>query len=241
MNLISVTFNQPVDVSAAALSIWNESDGQTPVSLDGVAFDYNDQTHQATWDFSSVGDLPSGYYTLSLNAAEMEAADGSALPTDLSFDHQIYIAIPGDANLDGEVDLLNDAFELVGNLGVESGATWQDGDFNGDGAVDLLEDAFLLVGSLDRSVAEPTGFANESENVSTVLVDAPQPLNNLSSGVTEQNGIATLSGGTGDDTFRAGQGSDAHDGGTGLTLSITAKLKRPSRWTCKTATSTLAI
>ena len=192
LNSISVTFNQPVDVSAAALSIWNESDGQTPVSLDGVAFDYNDQTHQATWDFSSVGDLPSGYYTLSLNATEMEAADGSALSTDLSFDHQIYIAIPGDANLDGEVDLLNDAFELVGNLGVESGATWQDGDFNGDGAVDLLGDAFLLVGSLSRSVAEPTGFANESESVSTVFVDAPQPLNNLSSGVTEQNGIATL-------------------------------------------------
>ena len=192
LNSISVTFNQPVDVSAAALSIWNESDGQTPVSLDGVAFDYNDQTHQATWDFSSVGDLPSGYYTLSLNATEMEAADGSALSTDLSFDHQIYIAIPGDANLDGEVDLLNDAFELVGNLGVESGATWQDGDFNGDGAVDLLGDAFLLVGSLSRSVAEPTDFANESESVSTVFVDAPQPLNNLSSGVTEQNGIATL-------------------------------------------------
>ena len=50
----------------------------------------------------------------------------------------------GDANLDGTVDVLNDAFVFVANLGrpVES---WSDGDFSGDGFVNVLDDGFLLI------------------------------------------------------------------------------------------------
>lgn len=53
----------------------------------------------------------------------------------------------GDANLDGTVDVLGDAFTLVGNLG-QSATSWSQGDFNGDGVVDVLGDAFILVGNL---------------------------------------------------------------------------------------------
>ena len=53
----------------------------------------------------------------------------------------------GDANLDGTVNVLGDAFTLVGNLG-SSVTSWADGDANGDGRVDVLGDAFLLVGNL---------------------------------------------------------------------------------------------
>ena len=66
------------------------------------------------------------------------------------------MAIPGDATLDGRVDVLGDAFELVGNLGTTGGATFAQGDFDGDGDVDMLGDAFILVGNLGRSVIPPT-------------------------------------------------------------------------------------
>ena len=53
----------------------------------------------------------------------------------------------GDANLDGVVDILEDAFTLVGNLGT-SVNSWSQGDFDGNGVVDVLGDAFPLVGNL---------------------------------------------------------------------------------------------
>ena len=46
--------------------------------------------------------------------------------------------VPGDANGDGSVDLLD--LDILGaNFGLTSGATVAEGDFNGDGAVDLLD------------------------------------------------------------------------------------------------------
>ena len=46
--------------------------------------------------------------------------------------------LPGDANSDGEVGLVD--LDILGqHFGVESGATVSDGDFNGDGAVSLVD------------------------------------------------------------------------------------------------------
>ena len=59
----------------------------------------------------------------------------------------------GDVNLDGTVNVLGDAFTLVGSLGTASGAGWADGDLNADGAVNVLGDAFPLVGNLGSSNA----------------------------------------------------------------------------------------
>ena len=56
----------------------------------------------------------------------------------------------GDFNCDGEVDVLNDAFILVGSLG-SSVMSYSDGDANLDGTVDVLDDAFVLVGNLGMS------------------------------------------------------------------------------------------
>ena len=56
----------------------------------------------------------------------------------------------GDFNLDGTVDVLRDAFALVGSLGT-SVSSYGDGDINLDGVVDVLRDAFLLVGNLGRT------------------------------------------------------------------------------------------
>ena len=56
----------------------------------------------------------------------------------------------GDANLDGVVDVLEDAFTLVGNLS-DSATSWSQGDFDGNGVVDILGDAFPLVTNLGFS------------------------------------------------------------------------------------------
>jgi hypothetical protein len=53
----------------------------------------------------------------------------------------------GDVNLDGIVNVLGDAFALVGNLN-NPATSWSQGDLNADGTVNVLGDAFALVGNL---------------------------------------------------------------------------------------------
>lgn len=59
----------------------------------------------------------------------------------------------GDIDLDGSVDVLNDAFILISNLGSTSGG-YANGDLNADLAIGVLGDAFRLVAEL--------GLANNS-------------------------------------------------------------------------------
>ena len=61
----------------------------------------------------------------------------------------------GDVNLDGSVDVLGDAFTLIGNLN-NPAAVYAQGDLNLDGRVDVLSDAFLLIGNLGKSNAAST-------------------------------------------------------------------------------------
>ena len=63
---------------------------------------------------------------------------------------------PGDLNCDGTVNVLGDAFALVGSLG-SMVMSYADGDVNFDGNVNVLGDAFILVGNLGMS-NEPTGI-----------------------------------------------------------------------------------
>ena len=57
---------------------------------------------------------------------------------------------PGDLNCDGTVNVLGDAFILVGSLG-SAVSSYSEGDINFDGTVNVLGDAFILVGSLGLS------------------------------------------------------------------------------------------
>lgn len=73
--------------------------------------------------------------------------------------------LPGDANGDGVVDLLD--LDIVGaNFGLAEGATIGDGDFNGDGAVDLID--LDILGRFFRltldgdSIPEPHGLVAAS-------------------------------------------------------------------------------
>ena len=56
----------------------------------------------------------------------------------------------GDVNLDGTVDVLGDAFDLIGFLGASATSRSQ-GDLNANGIVEVLGDAFLLIGQLGQS------------------------------------------------------------------------------------------
>ena len=58
----------------------------------------------------------------------------------------------GDVNCDGRVDVLQDAFALIANLGATVDR-YRDGDLNLDGTVSVLGDAFLMISNL--------GFSND--------------------------------------------------------------------------------
>ena len=54
----------------------------------------------------------------------------------------------GDLNLDGVVDVLNDGFTLIGNLGQPGPFGYQDGDLNADRQVDVLGDGIRFISNL---------------------------------------------------------------------------------------------
>lgn len=96
------------------------------------------------------------------NLAQLDFdGDGIVTLDDHQFHIETYVQTPngpgtfvGDINLDGSVNVLGDAFALVGSLGLTSGAGYANGDLNADGAVNVLGDAFALVGNLGRNNAE---------------------------------------------------------------------------------------
>ena len=61
----------------------------------------------------------------------------------------------GDTNLDGVVDVLEDAFTLIDNLGTVV-TSWSQGDTDADGTVAALGDAFVLISNLGSSNATGT-------------------------------------------------------------------------------------
>ena len=70
-------------------------------------------------------------------------------------------ALPGDANLDGQVDV-NDLTIVLANFGQSTGMSWGTGDFIGDGKVDVNDLTIVLTnfgqgsGSGIRAVPEPS-------------------------------------------------------------------------------------
>ena len=153
LDLISsfaVTFDLDVSVARDDLLIFNGAPNDTDTS--GLAFDYDSASRTATWSFDSV-ELDPAVYTFKLSSDITSV--GGGLPLGPVEPLAVYVALPGDANLDTRVDVLDDAFALVENLRTTGGATWAQGDFNGDGNVDVLGDAFILVGRLGQSVVPP--------------------------------------------------------------------------------------
>lgn len=74
----------------------------------------------------------------------------------------IVVSQPGDANLDGNVNV-SDLGVLATNYGVGGGFEWGDGDFNGNGLVDVSDLGILATnyGNIYPIVVDPTNDVPE--------------------------------------------------------------------------------
>ncbi len=163
---LAFQFNQNVEVASDDLVVRNDSASLT-VDLSQAQFSYDPSTFTATWDLSLlVEPLDAAFYTFNLASGDVAGIDGGKeLDGDgdgeigPDFGHTLYVAIPGDTNLSGNVDVLSDATSLINNLGLQVDATWSDGDFDGDGDVDIIDagggDAVILFNNLRRNVQPP--------------------------------------------------------------------------------------
>jgi predicted outer membrane repeat protein len=154
----TVTFDQDVVVDVNDLTIANDTLGLS-VDTAGVGFEYDSDSSTATWSFGPLSLAPA-FYNFELSSEISGVAGGLTLQGNGNGDgmggdilsEPVYVALPGDINLDGVVDVLNDAAELVNNLGESSNAVWALGDLNADGSVNVLGDALILVNNLGRDV-----------------------------------------------------------------------------------------
>ena len=121
-------------------------------------------------DFDSDGDVDVDdidYYVGNIGAqATGELAqldfngDGQVTADDLRIHIETYVQTSngqtgtflGDLNLDGTVNVLGDAFLMIGSLG-NSVSSYGQGDINLDVIVNVIGDAFPLIGNLNRTNA----------------------------------------------------------------------------------------
>ena len=85
---------------------------------------------------------PGNYRDHWIPALDFAVRDPASLSATASTPVRVAAPLPGDANLDGTVNV-NDLVILLAHYN-QSGMTWSDGDFNGDGKVDI-EDLNILL------------------------------------------------------------------------------------------------
>ena len=155
LDTISYVFDADVIVSKGDLQLFNQTLGSTiNVNVAAVGFNYDATTLRATWDVSALN-LEEAFLQATLQQTVRARGSNIALDGDSNQTaggnhvHEIYVAIPGDANLDGDVDINDvniftetnngDAAIVLSNLGRTGNVTWTMGDFNADGDVDVSD------------------------------------------------------------------------------------------------------
>ncbi len=145
---MTFTFNEDVagSIDVNDLSLSDASTGQ-PVDISSATMSYDAGTHTARWDLSAVP-VTAGYYNVVLAASGITDAAGNSLDGDGNgtggddFIQQEMVAFPGDANLDGTVNVL-DLSALANHYNLPGG--WSDGDFNQDALIDVLDLSLLAL------------------------------------------------------------------------------------------------
>jgi hypothetical protein len=79
----------------------------------------------------------------------------------------IGVALPGDANLDGQVDV-NDLTIVLANYN-QTGMTWTQGEFTGDGTVDI-NDLTIVLAHYGQGLGSPVGSAAAVPEPSALLL-----------------------------------------------------------------------
>ncbi len=180
LGAVEFVFDADVNATLGHFTLTNDTLGGVSVSLASAGFSYDPVTFTATIDLSTMpaGLLDAGYYSVSVSPALTGANSGLALDGNGDgtagdvHSQQVYVALPGDANLDGDVDINvayiltltqhGDVATLLKNLDITSGATWAQGDFNGDGDIDRTQ-ANILLGTNEGDLA--IVLANIGSNV----------------------------------------------------------------------------
>ena len=117
-------------------------DADGDVDVDDIDFYIGNLDQPATGDFAQLDLDGDGDVTL--------ADHNLHVTTCVVTSNGVTGALLGDVNLDGTVDVLNDAFALIANLG-STATSHSQGDLNADALVNVLGDAFLLIGQLGQS------------------------------------------------------------------------------------------
>ena len=152
LDTISYVFDADVIVNKSHLQLFNQTTNTSVnVNVAAVGFSYDATRLTATWDVSAL-DLNEAYFLATLSQSVRARGSNIALDGDENQSaggnhvQQIYVAIPGDANLDGDVDInrvniftqvnSGDAAIVLSNQQRTGRINWSTGDFNADGDVD---------------------------------------------------------------------------------------------------------
>ena len=124
----------------AETSILGDFDQDDDVDVDDIDFYIGNLGTEATGELAQLDLIEDGTITIAdLNFHITTLAETS---------NGVQGALLGDLDLNGQVDVLGDAFALIANLGSNGPISYGLGNINGDLMVDVLNDAFLLVGNL---------------------------------------------------------------------------------------------
>jgi hypothetical protein len=159
---LGATFSEAVVAASTAMSLWNQTlNARVDVSAGGFLYDAAQRT--AVWDLWAV-DAPAGRYRVTIGSEVADRAGNVLNPPAIE---DLLVAVTGDANLDGRVD--------VGDLGIlaahwqRTEVRWGQGDFTHDGRVDA-GDLGLLAWRYGAEVNPPSKGG---------LIDAAEPADPL--------------------------------------------------------------
>ena len=124
------------EVFECDLDIFDQDTGQLVAHFDADQAAYDAATGMAVFDLSSAGPFAPGIYDIEVGAL---------------YQTEVYVAIPGDVNLDGVVDC--DDLEIVED-NLNNPGVWTTGDVTCDGVVDdddlaVVEDQLPLLGDVN--------------------------------------------------------------------------------------------